>query len=376
MSAPANRGGAAPARKSLRVNFVLPFYTPVPIGGYRVVYEYADFLAARGHAVSIIFPRLPHEPPPPFENARKKLWGWKTRLLHPRLVPWHSFHPQVRLVLAPDLGDASLPDADISVATAWTTAEPVAALSKAKGNKFYLIQHHEIEGLDDAGVRRLNATWRLPLRKIVISRWLEQLGRELGATDMRHIPNGIDLRRFRVTAPPDARPMSVLTLYHAQAIKGLPDALAVLRDYHGRFPSVPIAMFGAKQRGPEVPEWIAYHRNPPQEDLVRKLYNGSAVYLGASLAEGWALPPAEAMACGCAFVGTDIGGFREYATHNDTALLSPPGDRSAMLRNLVAITEDAELRRRIQSRGTENIQQFTWNRAGTALENYFLENVD
>lgn len=79
------------------------------------------------------------------------------------------------------------------------------------------------------------------------------------------------------------------------------------------------------------------------------------------------------MACGCAFVGTDIGGFREFATDGETALLSPPGDHDAMLRNLVAITEDAALRRRVQQAGTRNIEQFTWQRAGLELERYLRE---
>ena len=134
-------------------------------------------------------------------------------------------------------------------------------------------------------------------------------------------------------------------------------------------------MFGAQPRGPEIPDWIDYFNNPSQDALVRDVYNQHAVYLSASLAEGWALPPAEAMACGCAFIGTDIGGFRDYASDGDTALLSPPRDRDAMLQNLVRITEDAELRARIQRRGTENIQQFTWVAAGSALEEYFIEHA-
>jgi glycosyltransferase involved in cell wall biosynthesis len=47
------------------------------------------------------------------------------------------------------------------------------------------------------------------------------------------------------------------------------------------------------------------------------------------------------MACGCAFVGTDSGGVRDYATDGDTALLSAPGDRDGLLQNLIRITENA-----------------------------------
>lgn len=358
----------------MRVGFVLPGFFTEPIGGYRVVYEYADQLAARGHAVTIVFPRhlVPGRATSLLEPFKKRLWGVKTRLRHRPLVPWHRLHPDVRLALVPDVSDDSIRDGDVVVATGWATARPVADLSPKKGSKFYLIQHHETW---DGPEEEVNATWLLPLRKIVISKWLQELGERLGATDLRHIPNGIDFEHFRVITPPETRPMSVLTLYHHQSFKGLPDALSVLSRYHERFPDVPVRMFGAYPPGPEVPDWIEYCLNPDQETLVRRIYNGSAVYLGASLAEGWALPPAEAMACGCAFVGTDIGGFRDYATDGDTALLSPPGDREGLLRNLIAITRDDALRGRIQRRGTENIRRFTWQAAGDAMEAYFREHA-
>ena len=357
----------------LRIQFITPAYTPLPTGGLRVVLEYADFLAARGHSVTIVAPRsLSPHPATAITALKSRLWPIKQRLLNRPLIPWHKLHASVRLALVPDLRDRYLPDADVVVATMWSTATPVASLSHSKGRKFYLIQGHEIWA---GPAEQVNATWLLPLRKIVISRWLEDLGRELGATEMRHIPNGIDFRTFHVTNPPEQRPTHVLSLYHdaAASLKGVSDALAVLKEYHERFPQIPVSMFGTPQRGDDLPEWITYLRNPAQAVLARDFYNRGTIYLGASLTEGWALPPAEAMACGCGFVGTDIGGFRDYATHNETALLSPPRDRNAMLRNLMAVTEDLGLLGRLQKRGTERIREFTWEKAGTALERYFLE---
>ena len=357
----------------MRVNFILPSYISTPVGGFRVVYEYADFLASRGHKVTVVFPRRQRkaeEPASWLELMKQQFWGLKKRLSNRPLIPWHTLHPNVKIALVPVLTDAFIPDADATVATMWSTAPPVADLSLAKGKKFYLIQHHEIWA---GSAEEVNATWLLPLHKIVISKWLQELGEQLGATDMRHIPNGIDLDRFRVITPPQTRQFSILTLNHHEAFKGVPDALAALSRYHERFPDVPVSMFGAQPRSSQIPDWIKYFHNPSQDALVRDIYNQHAVYLGASLAEGWALPPAEAMACGCTFVGTDIGGFRDYSADGDTALLSPPGDRDALLQNLVRITEDAELRVRIQRRGTENIQQFTWAAAGRAMEEYLKE---
>ena len=358
----------------MRINFIAPAYYSFPIGGYRVVYEYANFLSARGHKLSIVFPRKPKAGPSrgPFELLKEQMWGPKTRLLQRPLVSWHTFHPGVRFVLTPGIRNDCVPDGDIVVATGWQSAGPVCQLGSSKGAKFYLIQSLENWSGPEEAVKR---TWQMPLHKIVISKWLKEMGQSFGETDLRHIPNGIDLKRFRIIAPPEARPMSILTLYHDDPIKGVPDALDALGRYHDLYPDVPVTMFGALQSGPERPPWIRFHENPDQETLVRDLYNEHAVYLGASLSEGFALPPAEAMACGCAFVGTDSGGCRDYAAHGATALLSPPGDPDQLLKNLIRITEDPALRARIQQRGTENIQQFTWDAAGRAMEALFLEHT-
>jgi glycosyltransferase involved in cell wall biosynthesis len=357
--------------KKLRINFILPAYTPRPHGGLRVVFEYADFLATHGHEVTLVFPRqLSPRSGAVLDALKSRLWGVKQRLRNRPLIPWHALQPTVRVALVPGVADRFIADADVVVATMWSTAEPVARLSPAKGHKYYLIQGYETWA---GPVEQVNATWHLPLRKIVISKWLEDIGRGLGAAQMRHIPNGLDLARFKVTNPPELRPAHVLSLYHRAEVKGIADALAVLQSYHARFPDIRVSMFGLPPRGDEIPDWITYLRNPPQEVLVKEFYNQGTIYLGASRNEGWGLPPAEAMACGCVFIGTDIGGFRDYATHGETALLSPVRDHAALLRNLIAVTEDRDLWRRLQKRGTEAIQQFTWERSGTALERYFLE---
>src|ERR1700735_1185540 len=99
----------------MRVSFVLPGYFSMPIGGYRVVYEYADYLAARGHAVTIVFPKYPGAfgTPGLLEAAKMRLWNMKTRLRNRRLVPWHSLHSSIKLVLVPIVQDRFIPDGDI-----------------------------------------------------------------------------------------------------------------------------------------------------------------------------------------------------------------------------------------------------------------------
>jgi L-malate glycosyltransferase len=79
------------------------------------------------------------------------------------------------------------------------------------------------------------------------------------------------------------------------------------------------------------------------------------------------------MACGCVFVGTDSGGCRDYAINGETAILSPPRDREALYKNLCRVIEDSDLRQRLQRNGTAYIQQFTWEKSGSLLEQYLFD---
>ena len=69
--------------------------------------------------------------------------------------------------------DRDVPEADVVVATWWETAEWVAGLAPSKGAKVYFVQGHEIYPW--LPQKRCRATYRLPLRKIVVSRWLREI---------------------------------------------------------------------------------------------------------------------------------------------------------------------------------------------------------
>ena len=117
-----------------------------------------------------------------------------------------------------------------------------------------------------------------------------------------------------------------------------------------------------------LPAWIEYNYDPTQQELVNSVYNGSSIYVCPSWQEGFGLPPAEAMACGCAIAVTDSGGVRDFADHEVTALISPPKQPAALAANVIRLLEDNDLRIRLAEAGHERIQQLTWERSTDLLE--------
>ena len=74
------------------------------------------------------------------------------------------------------------------------------------------------------------------------------------------------------------------------------------------------------------------------------------------------------MMSGAALVATDIGGHREYACHEKTALLSPPKEPEILAENILRLIRDRNLRILLAKQGNDYIQQFTWKRAVDQFE--------
>lgn len=359
----------------MRITFLLPGYPWKPIGGFRVVYEYANHLVRRRHQVTIVHTRQRVRPGAPpadglFRRARSLAGRLRDTVIRPRPA-WQPIDERVRMLYVPVLSPRYIPDGDAVFATAWWTAEYVRDLPPSKGEKLYLIQHYETW---DGPAELVDRTWRYPFRKVVISRWLYEKGLELGVppSSMRHIPNGIDHGRFRVLSPIEPRGKSVAMLYHSARWKGTVEGLHALEMVRERHPELEVRLFGVP-KPQALPSWVRYFRDPPQDVLVNGVYNQSAIFLSPSWTEGWSLPPAEAMACGCCVVAADSGGIRDYAESGENVLLVPPRDPEALAQALDRVLSDNELRIRLAVRGTDMIRQFTWERSTEQLEAFLRE---
>jgi len=354
----------------MKITFVVPGYARKAIGGIRVVYCYANTLVSLGHEVSVVHAACFRMRPSlrdgrPLAQARELVGGVRDLARGaPESPTWQWIDERVALDYVPTIANRHLPEADAIVATAWQTADPVAAADPSKGRGCYLIQHHETwSGSAD----RVDATWRLPLRRIFIAPWLYARADAMGLDDSWRIGGAIDTERFHVETPIEARPRRVVMLYSQHTWKGAREGVEALVRAHEAVPDLRAVLFGTGTRPDDLPSWIEYRCDPPQRDLVDDVYNGSSVYLCPSHAEGWHLPPAEAMASGCALVSTDIDGVSEYALDGYTALLSPVGDVGAQASNLVRLFADDDRRVELARAGHAHIQQFTWGASTRTL---------
>jgi glycosyltransferase involved in cell wall biosynthesis len=348
----------------MKVTFVLP-YAGLQ-GGIRVIAIYADRLTRRGHEVVVIST--------PFTTKlRSKIKsfiygrGWRTQ---PEPSYFDGFNVDHR-VLEQDriVSDADVPDADVVVATYYTTAYGVQRLSSSKGAKAIFIQNYEVE--EDKPNPKLDATWRMPMHKITISKWLIQLAQEkFGDPVVSHVPNSVDLNQFHAAPRGKSSIPTVGLLYSTFSLKGCSTSLKALERVVAAMPSLRLVCFGAEQ--PDfrlrLPSFAEFHYRPSQKKL-RELYGQCDVWLCGSNVEGFHLPPLEAMACRCPVVSTRVGGPMDIVEEGVNGHLVDVKDVDALAdRVLHVLNLSEEQWRQMSDAAYRTATCFTWDDATDLFE--------
>ncbi|MBK8381615.1 MAG: glycosyltransferase [Ignavibacteria bacterium] len=90
------------------------------------------------------------------------------------------------------------------------------------------------------------------------------------------------------------------------------------------------------------------------------MYNSNAIFVSPSHIEGFPLPPAEAMCCGCAVIASDIGGHREYCEDGKNSLLFEPGNQKVLEKKISFMINENSIRFNLAKSGHENILKYKW----------------
>lgn len=345
-------------------------------GGVKSNRLIADAMVRRGHRVNIVHSTVTPPWPPP----------WRPRVFSHRARDWwknrgkqrHHLEKSLANVIAIDhspIRADDVPDADVTIATWWETAEWVRDWPASKGRKAYFIRHYEVHGGDPDRVR---ATYRLPYKKLVIARWLQRLmAEEFGDADALLVPNGVDRAQFNF-APRGKQPVpTVGFLTGVVAWKGVDMAFDALRRVQRELPETRVVCFGA-ERVKDVsaaPANLTFHHRPPQQ-TIPEIYRGVDVWLVPSTLEGFGMPGLEAAACGCPIVATRSGGPEDYVVDGRNGFLVPVGDGAAAAEALLRVLRLDDAAWREMSRASHELSRgFDWDHSAETLERGLYEEL-
>ncbi len=310
-------------------------------GGVKVVLRQANLLAAHGHECTVVS----REPSP----------------------EWMTLEASFRQVV--DLDPARLPEADVVVATFWTTIEP-ARRAPAREVAHYcqgLEYTYTHNGAEHEAIR---AAYRHHLPALCVAPHLaEHLHREHGRP-ARVVPQPLEgfmrpLGRLR----PHRRPRILVMGPFEIDWKGVATALEAVRllrrdGFDCRL--VRLSQWPLTEAEEELAHAEEFHCHlEPQ--AVAALVRASDLLLAPSWEqEGFGLPVLEAFACGLPVVASDVSCFRGFA--QGAAILVPPGNAEALARAAREALGGTDQWRRMRRAGLLRAQEFTEEKAAAAAE--------
>jgi glycosyltransferase involved in cell wall biosynthesis len=348
----------------MKINIIVPLMPYRVGGGHKIMYEYSNRLSQLGHDVtvyhSIDVPFVKFSWPLAFRFLRAKITRISSR------PNWFEFCSGVKTKTIYKIKNQNICDGDIIFFTCSAISFEVAKLSQSKGKIYNLIQDYEDWILDEVN---LHYSYSLKLKNIVINDYLYDTVKKVNGQAPFLIHNSIDKDKFYIKNKIETRKnRTICMLYSEEERKGSWFGIHALENCKKVFPDLEVILFSGFKRNSDLPKWMSFQQSP--NNLI-DIYNSCSIFFSPSNGEGWALPPAEAMNCGCAVVCTDILGHSAYAIENKTAVLVEPRNIKSMTEKLIELLSNTELRISIASEGNTFIKKFSWNENLKNLENVF-----
>ncbi|HUK14658.1 MAG TPA: glycosyltransferase family 4 protein [Thermoanaerobaculaceae bacterium] len=292
-------------------------------GGVKIVLNHANLLARRGHRVTVA------------SKGARPAW----------------FPVDARFLQVGSFSAAELPDADLTVATFWTTVAPAAALGR---RCVHYCQGFEASYTHNAAEHpAILDAYRIAMPRFALAPHLAKLVRSRFGQPARVVPPALEPEfRPRFRWRPRRLPRVLVVGPFEIDWKGVAaalDALGRLRASGQACRVVRVSQWPLSdaERAVLAPDEFHCHLAPGE---VARVVRSADLFLAPSWEqEGFGLPVLEAMASGVPTVASDISAFRDFAA---TGALLVPADRPAAFADAgAALLGDAARWRALRSAG-------------------------
>ena len=347
------------------------FHDNTPSGGRKVIYDYANYLAKKGHDLEIIYladvsyKMRKH-------NLLKHIGHYVNYVKESKKqkkVTWMDINPNISLKAQYSFNKNLYQNRDIVIAFDYGIALNISETDFNLDKVVYVIQGDEKVYNTERIVR---AAWSLPIQKVVVSSWLYDLVSKYDK-QVHLVKNYVRSENFYVKNPINNRRHVVSLINHTNKYKGTDIGLKALNLVHESVPDLKVLLFGNFNKPIDLPDYVQYIKGANQDSLRDNVYNKSSIFLFTSFIEGWGLVATEAMACGAALVSTKNGGVNDFGIENETALLNDVGDYEELANNVIYLFNHDTQRITLAKNGAELMRKFTFESSALNFEKVLTE---
>ena len=273
----------------------------------------------------------------------------------------------------------NLPDADVYIATWYPTALSVWLGSRDGSRRLFFMQDFpelvkETDG--EYGLKLFELVLRLPFIYVANSSFTRDLILQYNPGAKVYVSGvGVDTGVFypRRDRSVDSKGRKVvMVIIRGSYYKGDDVAIKVLNELNRKIPIMGLIVGGKfainKAFSLVRPEFPYRVFSNVSDDELARLYSSADLFLFTSYAEGFGLPPLEAMACGTPVVMTDALGNRDYAVNGVNSIVVKPGDVKALVDAAYQVLTDEKLRERLTQGGLETAKKWNWDKVVDVFE--------
>ena len=318
-------------------------------GGSKIILEYANRLAERGHEITIV--------------------------TYDAKPDWFSLDERVRFnqVAEGELLEDNIPDCDLVIATSWKCISIGLKCNKAPVIFFEQGGSHifDVDNLSEEKKQAVACRIQVVPFIYTVSKYAQEKIKEIYKRDSEVMYNAIDENIFFVGESQEKEKNEIdITIIGSEEFKfknidAILEAIRILKRKY------PIHLNWISQTEPKKNKEKAIV-NPPQIE-IGNILRKTDIYICNSEYESFGLPTLEAMRCGAAVITSDTGGMRDFVKDKINALVIKKNDINDIVEKVSILIESPNDRRKLVEEGINTAKRFSWKNSIDAIEEYYKE---
>ena len=319
-------------------------------GGSKIILEYVNRLANRGHKISIIS----------YDEYPK----------------WFNLNSYINFIQVPENEEIEdyIPPCDLIVSTSWKNIFQAINSNKAPVTFFEQGGSHifDVENLSKEKQDAVKTRFDMLDFIYTVSSYTKNQIKKYYNKDSEVVCNAIntDVFYYDSNIKKDDGKINITIIGSEKfKFKNIDESLEVIRRIKENYNNI-VLNWISQDKPERNPEKAIV--NPKQEDIADTLRK-TDIFICNSEYESFCLPALEAMSCGACVITTDNGGIRDFVIDGKNALIINKHDANDMFNKIECLINDSNLRKKMQNEGLITSKKFSWDESTNKLENYYKE---